>query len=166
MKLVHLSDLHLGYRQYHRVTTGGLNQREADVALAFKKTMDAVIDLKPDVIVIGGDVFHSVRPTTPAILHAYKQFARLRETLPETIVVMVAGNHDTPRTTETGHIIRLFATLGITVVDTAPKRIVFRDGELSILAVPSLIRPRPAFDPDPSSTSPQTFELVYSSEPE
>ncbi|MEO7366816.1 MAG: DNA repair exonuclease [Gemmatimonadaceae bacterium] len=151
MKLVHLSDLHLGYRQYHRSTTGGLNQREADVALAFKKTMDAVIDLKPDVIVIGGDVFHSVRPTTPAILHAYKQFARLREQLPDTIVVMVAGNHDTPRTTETGHIIRLFSALGVTVVDTAPKRVVFRDGELSILAVPSNIRPRPAFERDPSA---------------
>lgn len=151
MKLVHLSDLHLGYRQYHRTTTGGLNQREADVALAFKKTMDAVIDLRPDVIVIGGDVFHSVRPTTPAILHAYKQFSRLRETLPDTIVVMIAGNHDTPRTTETGHIIRLFTTLGITVVDSAPKRLVFRDGELSILAVPSQIKPRPAFDPDPAA---------------
>lgn len=151
MKLVHLSDLHLGYRQYHRVTTGGLNQREADVALAFKKTMDAVIELKPDVIVIGGDVFHSVRPTTPAILHAYKQFARLRELLPETDVVMVAGNHDTPRTTETGHIIRLFATLGITVVDTQPRRISFRNGELSVLAVPSHMRPRPAFDIDGSA---------------
>ncbi len=151
MKLVHFSDLHLGYRQYHRSTTGGLNQREADVAIAFKKTMDAVIDLKPDVIVIGGDVFHSVRPTTPAILHAYKQFARLRELLPDTIVVMVAGNHDTPRTTETGHIIRLFSALGVTVVDTKPKRLVFRDGELSILAVPSNIRPRPAFERDPSA---------------
>ncbi|MEO5903242.1 MAG: DNA repair exonuclease [Gemmatimonadaceae bacterium] len=152
MKLVHLSDLHLGYRQYHRQTTGGLNQREADVALAFKKTMDAVIDLKPDVILIGGDVFHSVRPTTPAILHAYKQFARLRELLPDTIVVMVAGNHDTPRTTETGHIIRLFSALGITVVDTAPKRLTFRDGELSILAIPSQPgKPWPAFDPDPAA---------------
>lgn len=151
MKLVHFSDLHLGYRQYHRSTTGGLNQREADVAIAFKKTMDAVIDLKPDVIVIGGDVFHSVRPTTPAILHAYKQFARLRELLPDTIVVMVAGNHDTPRTTETGHIIRLFSALGVTVVDTKPKRLVFRGGELSILAVPSNIRPRPAFERDPSA---------------
>ena len=151
MKLVHLSDLHLGYRQYHRVTTGGLNQREADVALAFKKTMDAIIELRPDVILIAGDVFHSVRPTTPAILHAYKQFARLRQTLPDAIVVMVAGNHDTPRTTETGHIIRLFSSLGITVVDTAPKRIVFRDGELSILAVPSQMRPRPAFERDPAA---------------
>jgi len=152
MKLVHLSDLHLGYRQYHRQTTGGLNQREADVALAFKKTMDAIIDLRPDVIVIGGDVFHSVRPTTPAILHAYKQFARLRELLPDTVVVMVAGNHDTPRTTETGHIIRLFSALGIAVVDTAPKRLTFRDGELSILAIPSQPgKAWPAFDPDPAA---------------
>ncbi len=151
MKLVHLSDLHLGYRQYHRVTAAGLNQREHDVATAFRKAIDAIIEIRPDVIVIGGDVFHSVRPTTPAILLAYRQFSRLREMLPDATIVMVAGNHDTPRTTETGHIIRLFATLGITVVDTAPKRLVFRDGELSILAVPSGIRPRPAFDPDPSA---------------
>jgi DNA repair exonuclease SbcCD nuclease subunit len=114
--------------------------------------MDAIIDLEPDVIVIGGDVFHSVRPTTPAILLAHRQFSRLREMLPDTTVVMVAGNHDTPRTTETGHIIRLFSSLGITVVDTEPKRIVFRDGELSVLAVPSQQgRPWPAFDPDPSA---------------
>ena len=32
MRLVHLSDLHLGYRQYQRLTPGGINQREADVA--------------------------------------------------------------------------------------------------------------------------------------
>jgi len=151
MKLVHLSDLHLGYRQYHRTTPAGLNQREADVAAAFKKTIDAVIDLNPDVIVIGGDVFHSVRPTTPAILLAFQQFSRLREMLPDATVVMVAGNHDTPRTTETGHIIRLFKTLGIAVVDTEPRRLSFRDGELSVLAVPSGIRPRPSFDPDPSA---------------
>jgi exonuclease SbcD len=151
MKLVHLSDLHLGYRNYHRLTASGLNQREADVAAAFKKTIDAVIELRPDVIVVGGDVFHSVRPSTPAILLAYKQFARLREMLPDTIVVVVAGNHDTPRTVETGHIIRLFKELGIIVVDTEPKRLTFRNGELSILAVPSHIRPRPAFEPDASA---------------
>jgi DNA repair protein SbcD/Mre11 len=151
MKLVHLSDLHLGYRQYHRTTSAGLNQREADVAAAFKKTIDAVIELRPDVIVIGGDVFHSVLPTKPAILLAFQQFSSLREMLPDATVVMVAGNHDTPRTTETGHIIRLFKTLGVAVVDTEPKRLTFRDGELSVLAVPSGIRPRPPFDPDASA---------------
>ncbi len=135
MKLVHLSDLHLGFRQYQRQTDRGLNQREADVAKAFQKAIDKIIDIKPDVILVGGDVFHAVRPTNPAILHAYAQFARLVETLPDAIVVMVAGNHDTPRTTETGWILRLFSSLGITVVEDQAKNLRFDD--LAVLAVPS-----------------------------
>ncbi|MGK2962257.1 MAG: metallophosphoesterase family protein, partial [Gemmatimonadaceae bacterium] len=107
----------------------------ADVAKAFQKAIDRIIEIKPDVILIGGDVFHAVRPTNPAILHAYTQFARLVESLPDAVIVMVAGNHDTPRTTETGWILRLFSSLGITVVEEGPKRLRF-DG-LSVLAVPS-----------------------------
>ncbi|HEX5577883.1 MAG TPA: DNA repair exonuclease, partial [Gemmatimonadaceae bacterium] len=148
MKLVHLADLHLGFRQYQRQTERGLNQREADVANAFRKAIDKIIDIKPDVIVIGGDVFHAVRPTNPAILHAYTQFARLVESLPNAIVVMVAGNHDTPRTTETGWILRLFSALGITVVEEEPKHLLFDD--LAVLAVPSNSR-NPEFKPDQSA---------------
>ena len=81
MKLVHLADLHLGFRQYQRLTPTGLNQREADVAAAFKKAIDEIIEIAPDIVVIGGDVFHAVRPTNPAILWAHKQFARLTESL-------------------------------------------------------------------------------------
>lgn len=145
MKLVHLADLHLGFRQYQRQTERGLNQREADVATAFRKAIDQVIDLKPDVIVVAGDVFHAVRPTNPAILHAFMQFARLREELPDAIVVIVAGNHDTPRTTETGWLLRLFSSLGITVVEEEPKHLRFDD--LSVFAVPSSSR-EPKFEPD------------------
>ncbi|HEU4990688.1 MAG TPA: metallophosphoesterase, partial [Gemmatimonadaceae bacterium] len=65
MRVVHLSDLHLGFRQYQRLTPLGANQREADVALTFKRTVDRVIALHPDLVVIAGDVFHSVRPTNP-----------------------------------------------------------------------------------------------------
>jgi DNA repair exonuclease SbcCD nuclease subunit len=148
MKLVHLADLHLGFRQYQRQTERGLNQREADVATAFRKAIDQVIELKPDVIVVAGDVFHAVRPTNPAILHAFMQFARLREELPDTIVVMVAGNHDTPRTTETGWLLRLFSSLGITVVEEEPKHLRYDD--LSVLAVPSSSRD-PKFEPDESA---------------
>lgn len=138
MKLVHLSDLHLGFRQYQRQTDRGLNQREADVAKAFQKAIERIIEIKPDVILIGGDVFHAVRPTNPAILHAYTQFARLVESLPDAVIVMVAGNHDTPRTTETGWILRLFSSLGITVVEDEPKHLRFDD--LSVLAIPSSAR--------------------------
>ena len=109
MRLVHLSDLHLGYRQYQRLTPAGLNQREADVARAMQRAIDATIALAPDVVVLAGDIFHTVRPSNPAILFAFHQFARLTRELPRATVVMVAGNHDTPRAAETGGILRLFA---------------------------------------------------------
>lgn len=148
MKLVHLADMHLGFRAYQRQTQFGLNQRESDVAMAFRRAIDKIIELRPNVIVIGGDVFHAVRPTNPAILHAYAQFSRLREILPDTEIVMVAGNHDTPRTSETGYIIRLFRSLGINVIDTEPLRLRLLGGELSVLGVPYHMRPVPSLDPD------------------
>ena len=108
MRLVHLSDLHLGFRQYQRLTPTGVNQREADVSRSFRRAVERTIELAPDLVVIGGDVFHTVRPSNPAILDAFRQFTRLRQALPGSDVVMVAGNHDAPKTSETGCILRLF----------------------------------------------------------
>jgi DNA repair exonuclease SbcCD nuclease subunit len=149
MRLVHLSDIHLGFRQYERQTPAGINQREADVAASLRRVIDAVIDLRPDLVLIAGDVFHTVRPTNPAILHAFLQFSRLMQMLPNTTVVMVAGNHDTPRTRETGCILRLFSPLGITVVEGDAKRIPFPEHDLSILAVPDMPGKKPTLEPDP-----------------
>ena len=150
MRLVHISDLHLGFRQYQRQTSAGLNQREADVAASFRKAIDSIIELRPDLIVIAGDVFHAVRPTNPAILAAYTHFTRLVQMLPDTVIVMIAGNHDTPRTTETGCLLRLFSSLGIVVVEGEEKSIRFPQHDLHIFAVPDGVRPRPRFEPDPS----------------
>lgn len=151
MRLVHLSDLHLGIRQYHRQTPAGINQREADVASTFARVIDRIIALAPDLVLIAGDVFHAVRPPNPAILHAFTQLSKLRSALPDTIVVMVAGNHDVPRSTETGCILRLFAPMGIQVVDAEPRRLSFPERNLSILAVPDVPGLRPSFDPDPDA---------------
>lgn len=148
MRVVHLADLHLGFRQYHRLTPAGINQREADVAHAFRRAIDSVIALRPDVVAIAGDVFHTVRPMNPAIIHAFHQFARLTRELPEAVVVLVAGNHDRPRATETGCILRLFSPLGIHVVDDEPKRLSFPERDLSILAVPDLSGPLPELTPE------------------
>jgi DNA repair protein SbcD/Mre11 len=150
MRLVHLSDLHLGYRQYQRLTPTGINQREADVALAFRAAIDKTIELAPDLIVVGGDVFHTVRPSNPAILLAFTQFARLTQALPGVPIIMVAGNHDQPRSSETGCILRLFGQLGIEVVETTAKRLSYPDRNLSVLAVPYTTE-WPRLDPDPSA---------------
>jgi hypothetical protein len=106
-----------------------------------------VIELAPEVVLIGGDVFHQVRPTNTAILHAYLQFARLRAALPRAEIVMVAGNHDTPRSSDTGSILRLFAALGLHVVDAEPRALEFPALDLSVLAVADNQHPRPRLVP-------------------
>lgn len=151
MRLIHLSDLHLGFRRYQRLTPTGINQREADVAAAFNRAVDRIIEVAPDIVLMAGDIFHSVRPTNTAIIHAFQQLSRLTRALPDAIVVMIAGNHDTPRSAETGCILRLFTPLGIHVVFGEAQRLTFADRELSILAVPDALRDHPALDPDPSA---------------
>ena len=149
MRLVHLSDLHLGYRQFQRQTAAGINQREADVATVFRAAIDKIIDIKPDLVLIAGDVFHNVRPPNPAILLAFTQFSRLVRSLPDALVIMVAGNHDAPRSAETVCILRLFTPLGIHVVDAEPKRLSFPERDLAVLAVPYVLV-RPSLEPDPA----------------
>jgi DNA repair protein SbcD/Mre11 len=151
MRLVHLADCHLGIRQYQRQTPAGINQREADVAQALTRAIDLTIARAPDVVVVAGDVFHHVRPTNPAILHAFAQFARLRHALPAAELVMLAGNHDTPRATETVCILRLFAQLGWRVVDGTPQRLLLHDGALALLAVPDVPALTLALTPTPGA---------------
>lgn len=136
MKLAHIADPHLGIRQYHRQTPSGINQREADVAHAFRAAVDDVLEARPDAIVIAGDLFHSVRPTNAAIVFAFRQLQRLRDALPAAPIVLIAGNHDTPRSTETGSILRLFEELGVDVATDEPRRLLYPALDLSILAVP------------------------------
>lgn len=136
MKLAHIADPHLGIRQYHRQTPAGINQREADVAHAFRLTVDDVIAARPDAVVVAGDLFHSVRPTNAAIVFAFRQFQRLREALPGAPIVLIAGNHDTPRSAETGSILRLFEELGVDVATDEARRLVYPALDLSVLAVP------------------------------
>jgi DNA repair exonuclease SbcCD nuclease subunit len=151
VKLAHIADPHLGIRQYHRQTSTGINQREADVASAFRAAIDGVIAAQPDAVVVAGDLFHSVRPSNYAIVFAFRQFQRLREALPNAPIVLIAGNHDTPRSVETGSILRLFEELGVDVASDAPRRLVYPELDLSVFAVPHgtmLTDERPAFEPE------------------
>ena len=153
MLIAHLADLHLGYRAYHRLAPGGINIRERDVAQAFRSAVDKLIQLEPQLIVIAGDVFHTVRPSNAAIADAFRQFARLSSALPNTYTVMIAGDHDTPRAVETGNILRLFTEI---------PRIVVVDQEARMVALPQIAAsvfcvPHPAvvenydYAPDPDS---------------
>lgn len=151
MRVAHLADAHLGFRQFQRLDAEGVNQRETDVAAAFRRAIDAAIARAPDVVLIAGDLFHAVRPTNRSIIEAFTQLARLRAALPEAPVVLIAGNHDTPRSVEAGSILKLMSSLGVEVVDDQARRIEVPRLGLSVLAVPhaALLGGARDWHPDP-----------------
>ncbi|MES2124743.1 MAG: exonuclease SbcCD subunit D [Gemmatimonadota bacterium] len=150
MRIAHVADLHLGFRQYHRLTPRGHNQREVDVGLAFERAITGIIEARPDAVIVAGDLFHAVRPTNSAILLAFRQFSRLRAALPDAPVIVIAGNHDTPRSSDTVSIFGLLHELGLHVALDTPQRFVFPALDLSVLAVPHQAlfeQPRPGLEP-------------------
>ncbi len=110
MKIFHLADTHLGFSAYNKLDPdSGLNQREVDFYNAFKEFVDLAIEQKPDLILHAGDFFDSVRPTNRAISYALDQLLRLSQA--EIPIVLISGNHETPRLRETGSVFRLFEHL-------------------------------------------------------
>ncbi|HET7321485.1 MAG TPA: exonuclease SbcCD subunit D [Longimicrobiaceae bacterium] len=137
MLIAHLADLHLGFRAYHRVNARGVNAREADVAEAFREAVEAVIALRPDLVLVAGDVFHTVRPSNAAIADAFRQFSSLTARLPDVPVVVIAGNHDSPRSTDTGNILQLFREIpGLHVVTEEAQRVRLEGLDASVLCLP------------------------------
>jgi DNA repair protein SbcD/Mre11 len=155
VRIAHLADLHLGYRAYHRVTPRGQNVREADVAAAFRHAVARLGELAPDLVVVAGDFFHSVRPSNTSIAEAFRQLSVLSERLPETPVVIIAGNHDSPRAAETGNILHLFREIrGVRVVCDEARSIHLPEIETSVLCLPHVALAggeRVAIEPDPGA---------------
>lgn len=155
MKIAHLADLHLGYRAYHRATPRGINQREADVADAFRRAVDRLIDIRPDLVLVAGDVFHTVRPSNTAIADAFRQFCRLTEELRGTPVVMIAGNHDSPRSADTGNILSLFREIDdVHVVFEECRAVVLPELDASVLCMPHVslaVDHETVMEPDPKA---------------
>ena len=135
MRIVHVSDTHLGYSAYRKVDEEtGLNQREMDVYAAFERFVDEVLEIGPDVVLHSGDLFDSVRPANRALSFALDQLIRITdEGIP---VVVIAGNHSTPRLRETGSVMKLFNHIpGIhPVYGGVLERI--RIGDLTVHALP------------------------------
>ena len=102
---VHASDLHLGYAQY------GLEARRQDFDNAFKEIVEKTVELKPDFMIIAGDLFHQARPSNATLETIIKNFARLRDAgIP---VLTVDGSHDSAPNTITGTILNPLDSAGL-----------------------------------------------------
>ncbi len=156
VKIAHLADLHLGYRAYHRSAQSGVNQREYDVAMAFKEVVDKLIEIQPDVVLVAGDFFHSVRPANSVINFAFREMQRLHKGIGRRAIIVIAGNHESPRSRDTGCVLELFHRIdggaAIKVAYNEPRSITFPGvSGLHVLAVPhNAVLQRPKLEPDPN----------------
>jgi DNA repair protein SbcD/Mre11 len=133
VKIVHLSDTHLGFRQLHRVNDAGRNEREQDVYDAFERAIAKIIELAPAVAIHSGDLFDSYHPSSAALGVALDGLRRLREAgVP---VVVIAGNHSSPRVAAAEHIFSVLERFGGAHLIYGGVREV-RIGDLAVHAIP------------------------------
>ncbi len=120
-----------------------------------------MLEARPDAVLIAGDLFHGVRPSNRSIVFAYRELQRLRAGLPEAAIVAIAGNHDTPRSSDIGSILRLYEELGIEVATDQARRLVFPGLGLSVFAVPHAALEAEALDLSPSGAEPFQVLLIH-----
>ncbi|MBN1677116.1 MAG: exonuclease SbcCD subunit D [Candidatus Thermoplasmatota archaeon] len=140
MRLVHISDTHLGFSAYSKLDpVEGINQRESDVYRAFAQAVDKAIELEPDLVIHSGDLFDTVRPQNRAIDLALKQMIKLSQAGIET--VLISGNHSTPRLRETGSILRIFEHLDHIHPVHEPGVTAIVVGDATVQAIPHSVTP-------------------------
>lgn len=104
MRVLHVSDTHVGFSAYNKLTPEGLNQREQDFFDAFRRAIDLALAERVDCVLHSGDLWDSVRPTNRAVAFALAEVQRLASAgVP---FVAIAGNHETPKLRETGSVFR------------------------------------------------------------
>ena len=104
---VHAADLHLGYSQY------GLETRRQDFDDAFKELVEKAIELKPDFMIIAGDLFHQARPSNHTLENTIRSFKRLKDAgIP---VLTVDGSHDSAPNTITSTILYPLDSAGLII---------------------------------------------------
>ncbi len=100
MRVAAIGDAHLGRSYYPYTTEGGVNQREWDFERSFERAVDTALEQRPDLVCWLGDIFDHPRPTYRSYRVAQRALARIRDH--GVAVVVISGNHDTPRLPGTG----------------------------------------------------------------
>ncbi|MCS6928555.1 MAG: DNA repair exonuclease [Saprospiraceae bacterium] len=110
MKILHFSDTHLGFQAFDRVHEDiGVNAREQDIYDAFERVITRALEERPSAVIHSGDFFHRPSPSNRALTFAFEQLRRLSDAgIP---LVLIAGNHETPRTFYNSPILRALRTI-------------------------------------------------------
>ena len=88
MRFIHTADIHLDY------SSGNNEERRLDIYNALATITRAVRERSVEAVVIAGDLFHSIRPTNRSMAFL---LSRLMTDLQDENVIIIGGNHDTPK---------------------------------------------------------------------
>lgn len=132
MKLLHISDLHIGKRIYGY-------DLEDDQRYILKEIVDIINDEKPDAVLIAGDIYDRADPSASAVRLFDDFLSMLASTGAESFIIY--GNHDSGHRVAYGS--RLFDKTGIhfsPVYDGEPQHTVLEDeyGPVNIYMLPYL----------------------------
>jgi len=97
VRIIHTADLHLGTTTYGvEDPSTGLNRRIRDFFEAFDQCVNYAIDMKADALLLCGDTFKDISPSSTLL----KMFAsRIHRLISKEVkVLMLLGNHDSPKT--------------------------------------------------------------------
>jgi len=135
MKIIHCSDTHLGYSDYHKIDPiTGINQREQDFYNAWNFLIEQILKKKPDFVVHAGDLFHTTRPTNRAIAVALEGIQKVSDAgIP---FVLISGNHSTPKIRATGSIFESIALFPNVFTAFQSKYQKFQIGDCAIHCIP------------------------------
>ena len=139
MKIIHTSDWHLG-RIFH-----GIHLTE-DQGFLLHQFIEVIKDVKPDVILVAGDIFDRSVPPTEAVNLLDEVVSRvlIDHKIP---MVMISGNHDSPDRLGFGY--RLLQERGLNIagrLNADSKPLILKDGSGEVhfhalpYAEPALIR--------------------------
>jgi DNA repair protein SbcD/Mre11 len=144
MKILHLSDIHMGSGFAHgRIDPEtGQNTRLHDFAKALSLAIDRALAEPVDLVLFGGDAFPDATPA-PYIQQAFaEQFYRL--VVAKIPLILLVGNHDRHAQGQGGASLSIYRSLGVPGVivgDTiTTHKIVTRSGEIQILTMPWIDR--------------------------
>ena len=136
MKLVHIGDTHLGFRAYNKTTDYGVNMRQADVYHSFRRVLDKTAEINPDIVIIAGDMFHSVRPDNFTVYTTFNALNDFRKKCAAPMFI-IGGNHDTPKTSDAGCILDLYRVIpNIRVVHSESKSLDVPELDLRVYCMP------------------------------
>jgi exonuclease SbcD len=89
LTICHTADWHLGHTLYRR-------SREHEHAAFLAWLLDRLVERRADALIVAGDVFDSASPPGSAQAMFYGFLAEARRRLPGLVIVVIAGNHDSP----------------------------------------------------------------------